>query len=95
MTELTVAALAGTEPVTRREGRLRQAAEDLEAAFLAEMLRHSGLGASRGEFGGGAGEDQFASFLRTEHARALARQGRIGLAESLFQSLLARAEGRG
>ena len=73
-----------------REAQLREAARDLEAAFLAEMLRHSGFGATRESFGGGAGEDQFASFLRVEHARALADRGGIGLAESLFRALAAR-----
>ncbi|MEM7722222.1 MAG: rod-binding protein [Pseudomonadota bacterium] len=70
---------------------LRDVAEELEANFLAEMLKHAGFGESRESFGGGAGEDQFASLLRTEHARALASKGGIGLAESIFRSLLARA----
>ena len=69
---------------------LRAVARDLEAAFLAEMLQHAGFGESRGAFGGGAGEEQFASMLRTEHARALAASGGIGLSESIFQALLAR-----
>ena len=70
---------------------LRAVARELEAAFLAEMLGHAGFGATRGAFGGGAGEDQLASLLRTEHARALAAQGGIGLAESIFHALRARA----
>lgn len=71
---------------------LRAVARELETAFLAEMLKHAGLGATRGSFGGGAGEDQFASMLRTEQARAFADRGGIGLAESLFNALVARAE---
>jgi len=67
---------------------LRTVARALEANFLEEMLKHAGFGESRGAFGGGAGEDQFASLLRREHARALAAQGGIGLAESLFQALV-------
>lgn len=77
----------------RREAELRRAAQDLEAAFLSEMLRHGGLGAARESFGGGVGEDQFSSLLRTEHARALAASGGIGLTESLFNALLAREDG--
>jgi len=73
-----------------REAELRRTARDLEAAFLSEMLRHGGLGAPRENFGGGVGEDQFASLLRSEHARALAESGGIGLAESLFNALAAR-----
>lgn len=71
---------------------LRAVAQELEASFLAEMLKHARFGEARGSFGGGAGEDQFASLLRTEHARALAENGGIGLAESIFESLLARQE---
>ncbi len=76
-----------------REQALRQAAQDLEAAFLAEMLRHTGVDAARQGFGGGAGEEQFSSFLRTEQARAMAARGGIGLAESLFEALVAREGG--
>ncbi|WP_416914893.1 MAG: rod-binding protein [Roseicyclus sp.] len=70
---------------------LRRAAQALEASFLAEMLKQAGFGESRDSFGGGVGEAQFASFLRAEHARALAESGGIGLAEQLFRSLVARA----
>jgi Rod binding domain-containing protein len=72
------------------EAALRDVARALEASFVAEMLRHAGFGESRESFGGGAGEDQFASMLRAEHARALVERGGIGLAESLFQSLVRR-----
>jgi Rod binding domain-containing protein len=66
-------------------------AKDLEASFLAEMLKHSGLGATSGPFDGGAGEEQFASFLTQEHARLFAERGGIGLAESIFRALTAQA----
>jgi Rod binding domain-containing protein len=71
---------------------LRAVARELEASFLAEMLKHAGFGESRESFGGGAGEEQFASLLRSEHARALADRGGIGLAESLFRALVARSD---
>lgn len=66
---------------------LRQAAEKLEATFLAEMLKSAGLGKSRESFGGGAGEDQFGSFLVQEQAQAMVDAGGIGLAESLYNAL--------
>ena len=66
---------------------LRAAAQELEATFLAEMLKSAGLGQSRDAFGGGAGEDQFASFLVAEQARAMVKAGGIGLAEALFNAL--------
>lgn len=72
---------------------LRRTAVAFEAAFLAEMLSHAGLGESRASFGGGAGEDAFASLLTQEHAKALADKGGIGLAEHIFEALKARASG--
>ena len=73
-----------------RHRALRQAASKLEAAFLAEMLKSAGLGEVRSEFGGGAGEEQFASFLRQAQAEAIVAKGGIGLSENLFRSLLRR-----
>lgn len=63
-------------------------AQELEAAFLSEMLSHAGLGQTSESFGGGAGEAQFASFLRGEQARILAEKGGLGLAQSIFESLV-------
>jgi Rod binding domain-containing protein len=79
-----------TRPDTPEDAALRAVAAELEVTFLAEMLGHAGLGGARGAFGGGPGEEQFASLLRTEQARALVAQGGVGLAESLFRALVAR-----
>ena len=38
-------------------------------------------------FGGGAGEEAFASLLTDEYARLLAERGGIGLAEQVFELL--------
>jgi flagellar protein FlgJ len=88
--------LSGLLPVTQDAGRgvedpaLRRVARDLEAAFLAEMLKHSGLGSGPDAFGGGIGEAQFSSFFNQEHGRLLAERGGIGLAEGIYRALLAR-----
>ncbi|MGG7645240.1 rod-binding protein [Rhodovulum sp. YNF3179] len=74
------------------EDRLRDAARALEASFISQMLKSAGLGETPSAFGGGAGEDQFASFLRDAQARALAEAGGFGLAESIFESLKGRAD---
>ena len=66
---------------------LREAAIELEASFLAEMLKSAGLGEASEAFGGGAGEEQFSSFLIREQANQIARSGGIGLAESLYHAL--------
>lgn len=87
----------GTPPdLPRRKAgdeALAHVARDLEATFLSVMLREAGVGAPRSAFGGGTGEDQFASFLTEAYARQLAEAGGIGLAESIFRSLQERADG--
>jgi peptidoglycan hydrolase FlgJ len=71
---------------------LMQKAKALEASFLAEMLGHAGLGAAPEGFGGGIGEEQFASFLRAEQAKAIVEKGGLGLAQQIFESLKQRTE---
>ena len=88
----TTAAAATSE--NRADDRLlRRAAQEFEAAFLAEMLKTAGLGKTRGPFSGGAGEDQFASFLVRAQAGEMARAGGIGLAETIYRSLKERQDG--
>ena len=80
-------------PAPRAENpALRAVAVELEATFLAEMLGAAGLGEMPEGFGGGIGEEQFASLLRQEQARALASGGGIGLAESIYAALLERTD---
>ncbi|WP_420585928.1 rod-binding protein [Ruegeria sp.] len=81
------ATLPAAQPPTTTD-KLKAAAVELEAAFLAEMLKSSGLGETSKSFGGGAGEDQFSSFLVQHQARALAESGGVGLSEILFQSMM-------
>jgi flagellar protein FlgJ len=69
------------------EAAAKQAAEKFEAAFLAEMLKYTGLNATSKTFGGGAGEEAFASLLTDEYARLLAERGGVGLAEQVFELL--------
>lgn len=72
---------------------LRLAAQQLEASFLAEMLKSAGFGNARAAFGGGVGEEQFASFLRQFQAENMVKAGGIGLAESLYEALKERQDG--
>lgn len=73
-----------------RTDPLMEKAEEMEAAFLAEMLAHSGLDPAEGPFAGGAGETQFTSFLRQEQARLMVEKGGIGLAELIFRTMTER-----
>jgi len=92
--EMTQIAPQGVEPShAARAQELRDVAKAFEASFLAEMLKASGLGKSRSEFGGGAGEDAFSSMMVDEQAQLMVERGGIGLSESIFQSLWAREFG--
>lgn len=75
-----------------RDAQIRKAADQLEATFLAEMLKSAGFGEARESFGGGAGEEQFASFLRQAQAEEMVRAGGIGLSETLFNALKEKAD---
>ncbi|MEX0369536.1 MAG: rod-binding protein [Tateyamaria sp.] len=82
--------LSANQPVLtgqQRESALREAAQKLEATFLAEMLKNAGLGDTSDAFGGGIGEDQFSSFLVQAQAEEMVKAGGIGLAQSIFESL--------
>ena len=70
-----------------RDPRKWQAAQELEANFLAEMLDAAGLDDESASFGGGIGAEQFGSFLRQGQAEAMVRAGGIGLAEQFYNSL--------
>lgn len=57
--------------------------DQLETAFLAQMLKIAMPDAGAGAFGGGTGESQFSSFLVERHASALASRLDLGLAGKL------------
>ena len=81
------AALPKAGTLSPADAAAKEAAQQFEAAFLAEMLKYTGLNATSDTFGGGAGEEAFASFLTDEYARLLAQRGGIGLAEQVFELL--------
>lgn len=85
----------GPAAQARPPSTLYAAAQQMESLFLAQMLEAAGLDSARGSFGGGAGEAQFASFLRQEQASMMADAGGIGLAEALFKSMTERANDAG
>ncbi len=92
--EIPTSVASGLAPTqAARAQELRDVAKAFEASFLSEMLKASGLGKSRGEFGGGAGEDAFSSMMVDEQAALMVERGGIGLSESIFQSLWAREFG--
>lgn len=64
-------------------GNFSRSADELEAAFLGEMLKIAMPDTSAGAFGGGVGESHFASFLTDQHAEALAQRIDLGLMSKL------------
>lgn len=81
-------------PAARRDAALRKAAQAMEASFLAQMLAFAGAQKVPDSFGGGIGEEQFASFLTQAEAEAMVKHGGIGLAEKIYAELKERADGK-
>jgi flagellar protein FlgJ len=69
--------------------RLRRAAGDFEAFFLARALEpmFAGIG-SEPPFGGGMGEQMWRSLLIDEYGKALAKAGGIGIADAVVRDLI-------
>lgn len=72
----------------------RVAAKRFETAFLAEMLKHTGINKTSEVTGGGAGEDAFSSFLTEEYARMISDRGGIGIAEQIFNAIQTKGSNR-
>ena len=90
-----VAYAQATSPVIHdgaQSSALLKAAQELESTFLSEMLKAMNFGAMSGGLGSNSGAEQFGSFLRDAQARELTLSGGIGLAEALFEALVARAD---
>lgn len=68
----------------------RRAARAFEAQALGQLLRpmFDTVDASRGTFGGGAGEAQWRPMLVDAYATAIARAGGLGIAEAVHRALL-------
>ena len=84
---MQIPVLPSPQPLAPAQQRMMDKAKELEAAFLSEMLSYTGIGKASESFGGGAGEEQFGSFLRAEQARLIVDRGGVGLAELIFQSM--------
>jgi Rod binding domain-containing protein len=69
------------------DNALRAAAAQFETAFVAEMLKHTGVGKMTEGFNGGAGEAAFSGFLTWEYAEEVTTSGAFGLADRIYQSL--------
>ncbi len=70
---------------------IRHAAQEFEAVFLTEMLKHAGLGQMPETMNGGVGEAAFSDFLAREYAMGIAKSRSIGIADRVYNAL--KAEG--
>lgn len=97
---LSIPTLPQGTPITARAPAadtdgLKQLATAFEAAILTELLQAAGADQMTSTFGGGVGEERFASFLLRAQAERIAEHGGIGLAELALRSLMdSSAKGR-
>jgi Rod binding domain-containing protein len=87
--------LPGTAPAlpARPSPDLRAQAQALETAFLAEMLKASGMARMGTGLPGGAEDSPFEPFWAEAQARALMAAGGLGLTDSLVAGLTRRDSG--
>jgi peptidoglycan hydrolase FlgJ len=85
---------AGLSPDVQAKARAN--AVDFEAMFLSTMFNHMFRSIDgEGPFGGGGAGGVWRSFLGEEYAKSFAKAGGIGLADSVYRSLIAQQEARG
>jgi len=78
------------------QAKARANAVDFEAMFLSSMFSHMFTSIDgEGPFGGGGAGGVWRSFLSDEYAKSFAKAGGIGLADSVYRSLIAQQEARG
>lgn len=68
-------------------GSMAGTAVAFEAAFLSEMLKHSGLTRAFGNLAGGAGESGFSDLLTREIATDMARRRPLGIGAAVAARL--------
>ncbi len=77
------------------DASMRKAAVDFEAMFLAEMMAPMFAGLKTdGPFGGGHGEEVFRSLMLEHYGKAIARSGGIGLADSIYRTMIQMQEAK-
>ena len=87
---LTPGIPAGKRPKFSSDAQMRQQAQDFEAQFLNSMFQHMYEGIKGdGPFGNSPGVGVWRSFLTDEYSKNIVKAGGIGIADSVYQSLLA------
>jgi flagellar protein FlgJ len=96
---LNLDAIAGGTAATNRGAarteRLRAQAQDFEVQFVNSMFQHMYTGLEGdGPFGNSSGVGPWRSFLTEEYAKSFVKSGGLGIANSVYSSLLALQEAR-
>jgi peptidoglycan hydrolase FlgJ len=88
-------AAAGAKPTDDKLEATRKSAQDFEALFLSQMMKHMFAGIdTKGMFGGGPGEEAFRDMLTQEYAKVMAKSGGIGVASTVMSEMLRQQEGK-
>jgi peptidoglycan hydrolase FlgJ len=86
-----VAAVPATRTLSPEQiEKSRKSAQDFEAMVLGEMLQpmFKTVDTSKGPFGGGQGEATWKPMMVDEMAKTIAKNGGIGIADSVMKELL-------
>lgn len=87
------AAQVRTPAATGSKEAIQSKAQEFEGVFLSQMLGQMFEGVSTdGPFGGGQGEQMFRSLMMDEYGKQIAKQGGIGIADSVTRELLKHQE---
>ena len=82
-----------TPAATGSLAQIKAKAQEFEGVFVSQMLGQMFEGISTdGPFGGGQGEQMFRSLMLDEYGKQIAKQGGIGVADSVTRELLKHQE---
>lgn len=77
------------------QAKAKTAAQDFEAVFLNSMFQHMFTGVDgEGPMGGSGSTGVWRSFLTDQFAKTVSKAGGIGIADQVYQSLIAHQEAR-
>ena len=69
--------------------KIRETAEEFESFFLSQFLSHMFKGIKTdGPFGGGHGESVYREMQLQEYGKVIAKNGGVGIADSIVRQLL-------
>jgi Rod binding domain-containing protein len=91
----TAAPAGGKLSVGGNKAKARAASQDFEAVFLNSMFQQMFTGIEGdGPFGGKGSSGVWRSFLTDEYSKSFAKAGGIGIADQVYQTLIAQQEAR-